>query len=379
MRLLSIDWPVRAALLITIPVTLIVAALTFGGHALDSIEHSFFDWRTALLGDRLASSHPGIAVVRIAEPTAESRACRSPVDRELLAHLIRTIDAAGARVIAIDYLFDQPTTPAADDALKAALADAKAPIVLAAYDNRARSTPLQRQRQRDLLTAFGKPVGYVSIVTEFDGRVRTPAEPDKDTLYPLSFPQQIAKAAGVADPKLPRRIAWLRTPPSGDTFLTFEASALLGAGAPGQAAADPTLGLLKDRVVLIGGDLLGQDDSYLTPLSTTAEDKDRMMPGVVVNAHMAAQLLGGRDYYPLPDTVGLGLAIIAAFIGALYGWYFQDWRGPVNIPPIALFFAADLIAFGAFRAIIPFAIPATAWVLAAWIGKWVIKKEAANG
>lgn len=372
MRFLSaIEWPLRAAILITIPVTIIVATLTYGGRALESIEHSFFDWRTALMATRLSGPHPGVAVVQIGEASIADRACRSPVDRELLAGLIRKIDAAQPRVIAIDYFFDQFSNPAADDALKTALNEAKSPIVLAAYDGRFNSTPLQRYRQAEILAGFGKPVGYANIPREIDGRVRTPAEPEQETVFPISFPQQIIKAAGISDPPLPRRIAWLTPPASGDTFVMLKADGLIGSMSPGP---DPADSLLQGRVVLIGPDLFDQSDSYLTPLSTVRADNYHLMPGVLVNAHMVAQLLDGRDYLPLGKHFGFGLGILSAFIGVLYGWYFQDWRGPVNLPPILLFFAADMIVFSVFRIIIPFVIPATAWILGAWIGKWLVKE-----
>lgn len=372
--------PIRAALLITPAVVLIVAAFAFGGHALDSIEHGFFDWRTALLGDRLVGPHPDIAVVQIGESSVESRACRSPMDRALLAQTIRAVDAAGARVIAVDFLFDQPTIPTVDAELKAVIGGAKAPVVLAAYDERAEATPRQRQAQTQIIAELARPAGYINIAREFDGTVRIPGSPADGSALRMSFPQVIAEAAGVREPPLPKRIAWLRPPSSGDTFVTLEAGALLA------SPADPSLSaLLKGRVVLIGANLIDQRDSYPTPLSTVKADGYERMPGVLVNAHMVAQLLDGRDYTPLGKGVAIVMAVFAAFFGVLYSQYFDDWRpreawpwrvlaALIPLAPLALFFLADCVAFWAFRVIIPFLIPATAWVLAAWLSQIFITK-----
>jgi CHASE2 domain-containing sensor protein len=298
------------------------------------------------------------------------------MDRAMLAKLVRRLDALGAKVIGLDFFFDQTTLLYADKALEQAFADVKdsTPIVLASYDSRLAATPLQHERQEKMLAGYGLSAGYVNIVRDYDGGVRRVLGPDDSSgepQFPFSFPQQLGRAAGSDVTETPERIAWLIPPSEGDTFTRIPASALL----ENEAADDLLRQQIEGRIVLIGGNLIDQRDRHLTPLSTIRADGFDLMPGVLINAHIAAQLLDGRDYTPLGNEVGMAIAVFAAFFGALYGWYFRDWRGPVNLPPLILFFIADVIAFSAFRVIIPFIIPAVAWVLAAWLGEWLVTRE----
>ncbi len=78
---------------------------------------------------------------------------------------------------------------------------------------------------------------------------------------------------------------------------------------------------------------------------------------------------------PAPRHAGATLTLCGA---TMFPAIRRHWRGPVNLPPLILFFIADVIAFSAFRVIIPFIIPAVAWILGAWLGKWIITKEVAD-
>ncbi|HKJ63507.1 MAG TPA: CHASE2 domain-containing protein [Hyphomicrobiales bacterium] len=369
-------WPILSAIIITPAVLIVVGALVYGGRVLESLNDNLFDWRTAVLGDRMDGPHPDIAVVLIGEQSVALNACRSPMDRAMLAKLVRRLNELGAKVIGLDFFFDQTTLPHEDKALERTFAAVKdhTPIVLASYDSRLMATPIQHERQKKMLTSYGLPAGYVNIVRDYDGGVRRVLGPDDgegEPSFPLSFPQQLARAAGVDSARTPERIAWLIPPAEGDTFTRIPASALLG----NDVSNDILRRQIEGRIVLIGGSLIDQRDQHLTPLSTIRADGFDLMPGVFINAHIVAQLLDGRDYHPLGNEVGMVITVFAAFFGVLYGWYFRDWRGPVNLPPLIVFFIADIIAFSAFRVIIPFIIPAVAWVLAAWLGEWVVTKE----
>ena len=62
---------------------------------------------------------------------------RSPIDRDLLAQIIRILNDAEARAIALDIRFDQRTEPDKDDNLIAAIREFSGPIVIAWADARA--------------------------------------------------------------------------------------------------------------------------------------------------------------------------------------------------------------------------------------------------
>src|SRR4051794_41719288 len=52
--------------------------------------------------------HHDVALVAIDEGTLAAAACRSPIDRLLLAGLVERLDAAGVGVIVLELLLDQP-------------------------------------------------------------------------------------------------------------------------------------------------------------------------------------------------------------------------------------------------------------------------------
>jgi CHASE2 domain-containing sensor protein len=73
------------------------------------------------------------------------------------------------------------------------------------------------------------------------------------------------------------KIAWLLPPRDGsETFYEVEANDLLGS----PEDAEPVLAGLKDKIVLIGSDLV-DIDRHLTPLSVVDESR---MPGVKIHA-----------------------------------------------------------------------------------------------
>src|SRR5215813_6327060 len=71
-------------------------------------EHYLGDVRTALLSDQLPSQHPKVAIVAITDGTLEGYKTILPVDRHLLARVVDALDAAGAKVIGLDFLFAAP-------------------------------------------------------------------------------------------------------------------------------------------------------------------------------------------------------------------------------------------------------------------------------
>ncbi len=86
------------------------------------------DWETAALTAAEPQS-PDIVIVTITEDTLKNFPYRSPIDRQFLSDLLRTLAARGPRAIGLDVLFDQPTEPEKDAALRATLRQLKVPLV----------------------------------------------------------------------------------------------------------------------------------------------------------------------------------------------------------------------------------------------------------
>lgn len=344
-----------------------VAALSLQTRALSSIEHWSGDWRSALLADRAPSQHQRVAVVLVDDDTLFGLPYRSPVDRALLARLVAVIDAAGASVVGLDFLFDQSTEPSKDTQLLEQLRRTKAKVVLGSVDERITLRPERRAYLAKFLGEAGAASGYLNLRYEIDGVVRAEAEPDPAANGGSSgFAAAIAKAAGASLQGASRRIAWLGKPrDDAETFLVVPAGSLLAA-APDTTSdegqrrlARMLLTQLKDRVVLIGGDLPEQSDRHLTPLSKLGGEP---MPGVLIHAHIAAQLIDGRtlhDVAPSLEIVGIVLLSIA---GTLTGWRFHRSATATGSAPLLLLVALDTIIFTQLRTIVPFAAVALAWL-----------------
>jgi len=93
-----------------------------------------YDWRTALFSRTEPQTRKDIALVLIGDRSLARYPYQLPMDRGLLAQIVRTLDAAGAKAIGLDIIFDRATDK--DDILIDAIRGSKAPVVLGAIDSR---------------------------------------------------------------------------------------------------------------------------------------------------------------------------------------------------------------------------------------------------
>jgi adenylate cyclase len=333
-------------------------------------EYALGDVRTSMLSDQLPSQHPHVAVVGITDQSLDDLKVRLPIDRALLARVVQAVDAAGAKVIGMDMLFYRTVPPDNEELLISALRSARAKVVVAAADRRVGLSPAQLDKQREFLTQVGRLAGYANLTTERDWVVRFKAPPAADSPFPKSFAHQLVEAAGYAPRDDSRRIAWLREPLDGfDTFLTIPAAALLGpADDPGVKAVKAGL---KDKIVIIGGQL-PDVDQHLTPLSTRTRQR---MAGALIHAHIAAELIDGRNVYQLEANswqLRLGLAALAA-IGFLIGWRYRLKRQGILLSSLAsvVIIAIDTVAFWQSRIILPIVLALLAWFMGEFTGHWM--------
>ncbi len=251
----------------------------------------------------LQPPHPRIVLIAIGDETLDAFPYRSPVDRAFLARLVEELAQAGVAAIGIDLLFDQPTEPAKDAALYAALRRQAVPVVALSA---APETGLPPQRAA-FLQAFteGLPVGTGNLTREvFDDTVR-----DHQPRHPLtgapSFPAALAQSVGVAPPEAPFPIAWRRT-----------AQGSVAAAYPAEAAGLLPADWLRGRIALIGSMQRGVDEHR-----TMASAFGPRGYGVEIHAQVLAQILDGRAW---PDrslrrellaTAALAVAGVLAGLG----------------------------------------------------------------
>ncbi|HTH18265.1 MAG TPA: CHASE2 domain-containing protein [Magnetospirillum sp.] len=300
------------------------------------------DWAVA----RLAPARPQnqrVVIVAITEEILARPPDRSPVDRGMLAELIWSLRAKGAAAIGLDVLFDQPTEPAKDRALREALTAHGAPVAVLSADTSADLTPGQRAFHTVFLNGLLSGHGYLAR-DPLDGAVRRQL-PWLDGA--LSLPTVLAATAGVVPVTLePQVIDWLR-PAQGSSAVPIYPAETVGALPQSWMAG---------KLVLIG--LAVPDaDRYRTPLTLGRPP----MAGVEIQAQILAQLLDGRHSPVLGWSAVAGVSLIMAFLAA--GAAARGLSSPALAVIVALWGGWAALAAGGGPILSPVA-PSLSWLVA---------------
>jgi len=297
----------------------VVVGFLLGGLA-QGLDHWSTDLQVAYFSARKPGQDPRIAVVTVGDAALQNHPYTSPVDRRLLADLIDRLDAAGAKVIGIDFVFDRPTEPDKDRKLLESIRKAKAKIVFSALDGRTPLPQMNREFQANFLMQAARPVGHAyfeenySPLVPSDRVVRLIAPPSPAFPDHRSFAEVLAAADGHDVRPITPYVAWLLPPKNGsETFMTLSAEQILeGNNGPAKL---PLNDLFRDKIVLIGGDFPDRDQ-HLTPLSVT---KSQRFSGISIHAQILSQLLDGRSIGPPPLPIAVLIFAIAACGGIWIG------------------------------------------------------------
>ena len=282
---------------------------------------------------------PDIVIVAVTEDTLAKFPYRAPVDRQFMAGLLSDLGAKKPRAIGVDFLFDQPTEPAKDEALKRAIAELKSPLRIAYTE----SPSLVSPEQRNYLKGF-VPLDKRVLVTlaedQFDVvRWVYPGATTQDGRYVTGFSRGLADAAGIKTTSELIPIAWRAAPGDGSpAFREFPAHAV-------KVLPDAWF---RDKLVLIGSDIT-LVDRHRTPFMTVFSGGEGMLPGVTIQAHALAQLLHG---YAAPEAswqTELAIALLLAVLGAMLGLASLAiyLRVAVGLVLVGLFWAGSAALFHA--------------------------------
>ena len=331
-RLLQI-WAVGLA------AAVLVTAASSLGH-LEIFQRSGLDLLQRLQGRPLPS---GVVIVAIDDTAFEGFGGRQPTPRDYLARVVRGIARSGARVLAVDILFDTPTTPEADAALAAAIRDFSGQggsVVLVG--------PLAENDSPLGAVALGASVMLASPFTPQDHdhvirRVEPGVTGRDGRLLPTLGLAAVARAGGIDAAALddalktgrplplPRLRAGVFEPAGAppvsagpgviwpinyvgpkESFMTIGSDILAVLGDPG---ADPAVNNpLRGAVVLLGGTYKAARDAYLTPHDTPQDP----MPGVEVHANVAYMLSSRRFIRPsnwlVAFAINAGVVLAAGLV-----------------------------------------------------------------
>ncbi len=162
------------------------------------------------------------------------------------------------------------------------------------------------------------------------------------------------------------RVAWL-IGPGFDTqpFYTVSARELLPGSDPRRR--EELAQRVKGNIVLTGIDM-PNSDRHDTALSVWTDDK---MLGVLVHAHILAQLLDGRYFYELEGRERLALLIGVALVGLVLGWAVRGRRASLlNLSvATAILVAIDAACYYFLRTVLPFTLVLYLWFLGVVAGQ----------
>lgn len=367
-----------AGLLFSILAGLVLVAASRAELLPEAPDKFTYDWRTYLLAEQAPQPRRDIAIIYINERSLTGYHYISPIDRGLIAELVKSLDEAGAKAIGLDIIIDRPTEPQKDAALAEAIRDARAPVILGAVDARSRGPSEGLAFQEGFIAKTGRTAGHIYFAAERDGltlgdqAVRFMLPPSEEPPHRVSFAQALADVGGKKPEPGSRLIFWRRPPASGgaDLFTAFTIPAHRDADGNPKGAALPESwrGALAGKTVLVGGGFRDRD-VHLTPLTVASREK---VHGVGIHAQILAQLRDGRAIYEMPWWMEF---LIAATVAALGVFAAQRWTlSGVGVISTAIAFLMIVTAGGLLfwteHIILPSATLFLAWAAGLFAGNW---------
>jgi adenylate cyclase len=310
----------RLRLLMFAGTALVLTGFVLAAYAAGVIEDSELDTvdaRFAIRGD--LDPPDDVIIVGIDEASFEELGEQWPFPRSLHAEAINQLKDDGARVIAYDVQFTEPSNPADDQALAGAIEEA-GNVVLAttAVDDRGRSNVFGGPAVLRDLNTRAAHAGY-----ETDpGRVvrRMAPELDKLETFPLATVEE-ARGVQVPHSVFPER-AWIDYHGRSNLGRVSFYRVVRGEFSPGT---------FEDKIVVVGAATPTLQDVH--PTSVSGEE---FMYGVEIQANAVSTLLRDFPLGEAPSWTTVALIIVFGAIGPLLGLRF----GPVRAALVGLFLVA---------------------------------------
>ncbi len=308
------------ALVLPVFVTLTVECLKFYNIVLEEPDKFVFYWKVYLFSEKVKVPRKDIAIVYIDDRSLASYPYRSPIDRAFLASLVRDIDSFGPKAIGLDLVFDRPTEPDRDDALRRAINEAKAPIVMVGTGTAEAgvsktAVDWQAQYLQKTKATIASPFldSEITSLSLGDDVIRNMTEYDPEDKDAAPFALVLARQVKPVAYPQSRLIDWLLPSVDGrEVFPTIVA--------PSYPRVDPKNAdqhvlpafmkvALAGKIVIVGGKISGSD-WHRVPMTVATNHE---VPGTYIHAQIVAQLLDGRTIAPVSEWISALIVFFTTF------------------------------------------------------------------
>ena len=299
----------RALALVTVALAAVLASLlAYRTDLLESQELSTLDTRFQVRGS--VGPPDDFAVVAIDDRTFNELGVQWPFPRGLHGEVIDRLRQAGARVIAYDVQFTEPTTIKEDDALIGAIARARGKVVLATTEVGAGGTTrvlggdsvLRQVGARPGYTELGPNLG--DVVRQF--RVLTRGLRNFAVVSVEAATGEAVELSTLGGDRTP----WIdyRGPP--ETIPTYSFSQVLDGRVPA--------GAFRGRTVIVGASATALQDIHSVPTSD-----DELMSGPEILANSAWTVANGFPLRSSSSGFDILMILLLGGIPALLSWRFR--------------------------------------------------------
>jgi len=377
--------------IVTIAIALFVANIP----TIASLELSFLDFRFQMRGPLDISESP-VIILAIDDQSDESTPDRWPWPRSYFAHVIENLNDAGAKVIGVDVIFDQPDKHGAES-------DDQLAAVLNKYDNivlsgkvtsiRGRAEQIIQVPPYSKFTETGVLWGLVSSEVDEDGIYRRylVGQSVLDTTF-SSFASEILKLYNGYDRKLELQnlpdqfilgdyvvpkfavnsmLINYYGPASTfkyfsfdnvlddedfDLLEEFDLDAFDDPGFPDEGIPPGPLhsDVFKDKIILIGSTMQELHDDFPTPYLEIKDESGRssqaLMPGVETHAN-ALQTIFDQNYLSeIGFWENLFLLIVISVLLYLFSYFLPTgWGITFSTLLILVYFGISIFVFSEFN------------------------------
>jgi adenylate cyclase len=318
-----------------------IALLLYATGLMHDTELASVDTRFELRGDE--PPRDDIVLVLIDDTTAHELPVRFPFPRSLHGRVIDAVDRDGAKTIAYDVEFLQPTEPKEDIALVDAVANAgpnKVVLADSQPNEEGESGVFGGQEFLDDIKALA---GNTQIGEDSDGvRRRIPYEVGEMKTFPL-VAAEIASGEEITTSDMGGERAWIDYAGPTETY----------PGVPFSRVLDGNFepGTFADKIVVVGASDPSLKDIAPVPIG------DDLMSGPEINANAIATALDGFELQSTPLGLDLFLIALMGILAPLASYRLSPLRAlAAALLAGALYLAGAQLAFDAGR-IVPVVYP----------------------